>query len=535
MSILIDMEIIRRQYYRFLIAFMIFLCAFCVGLSFWAILQAEKIHARQTYEQIYAIQKNLLHDTVQNMLRDIDRLRAENRKNAIENIQWLATDIRRLYELAPKDFVVDVTEFLTHSEYTDSLNILLEDKANRLVMHQSGLSSYSSVSAFGPYRLSLGTNESWVDSQTKASVADIIHNQKFENEGYIWVNEIKNWNGGDDYAIRRIHPNLIETEGTYLSTKTKDIKGNTPYLTELEGVKNSGEVFSTYYFKRNGSDEIAEKLSYATLYKDYDWIVAMGVYLADVQVYIDAAQKASQILMAKVLITALAIILLLFVIGLYILFRLEKWYTARNFHAFRVESNTDHLTGALNRRMGDEYIRESLKRFHRGLDDPLFYFIDIDNFKKVNDTYGHEAGDLVLKAIVKKIGENMRSSDNLFRWGGEEFLLMCFGVERSGASALADKFNKTIARTPIVIGKSQLPPTCNLNLESCEFGVCEKKGRFNDECINRDGESIIHVSVSIGITCFNKLDVTPEIAINRADKAMYEAKVAGKNCARELY
>ena len=85
--------------------------------------------------------------------------------------------------------------------------------------------------------------------KTKASVADIIHNQKFANEGYIWVNEVKNWNGGDNYAIRRIHPNLIDTEGTYLSTNTKDIKGNTPYLTELEGVKNSGEIFSTYYLQ----------------------------------------------------------------------------------------------------------------------------------------------------------------------------------------------------------------------------------------------------------------------------------------------
>ena len=88
---------------------------------------------------------------------------------------------------------------------------------------------------------------------------------------------------------------------------------------------------------------------------------------------------------------------------------------------------------------------------------------------------------------------------------------------------------------PIVIGSSNLPPTCELDPDSCEGGVCNKKGRFIEECINRKGERIIHVSVSIGITSFNKLDVTPEIAINRADKAMYEAKVAGKNCARELY
>jgi len=136
---------------------------------------------------------------------------------------------------------------------------------------------------------------------------------------------------------------------------------------------------------------------------------------------------------------------------------------------------------------------------------------------------------------VRQIGENMRSSDHLFRWGGEEFLLMFFGVPRSGALALAEKLNRAIARMPIVIGKTDRPPMCKFDLESCAFMHCDKEDKFTSECVNREGERIIHVSISIGITCFGKSDLTFETAVNRADKAMYEAKIAGKNCARELY
>lgn len=427
------MEKLRKHYYVFLAVFMFFLCALCIAITFWAIRSSEAIHASQTYTQIYEIKKTYLNNTVQNMIRDIDRVRQKNRKIAEEQNQL---------------------------------------------------------------------DEEWVDRQTKRDVADIIHSQKFEHEGYIWVNEVVNWEGGDNYAIRRIHPNLIDTEGVFLSTKTEDVKGNTPYLEELEGIKKTGELYSRYFFKRKGSEEIAEKLTYAALYKDYSWIVAMGVHIDDVQLYIDDARSASAKRDTHIILFVVFLMLAFFLFSLLVLVKMEKWYMHRTNLEIRKESNRDPLTGALNRRMGDVYLFESFQRFQRGLDNPALLSIDLDNFKTVNDTHGHDVGDCVLRAVVNQIQITMRSSDYLFRWGGEEFLLIFNGVDHQGASALAEKLNKSIAA---------------MNIETGVAG---------------SNVPTIQITISIGITWFNATDESPASALRRADIAMYQAKNDGKNCAR---
>lgn len=118
----------------------------------------------------------------------------------------------------------------------------------------------------------------------KNRIAKLIRSMKFKNPDiYVWVNEVYNYEGGDGYAIRRVHPNLVHTEGMQLSTNTKDIKGNLPYLEELEGVKKDGEVYLEYYFKKKTSEGIHHKLSYAKLFKPFDWIIATGIYLDDIE------------------------------------------------------------------------------------------------------------------------------------------------------------------------------------------------------------------------------------------------------------
>lgn len=120
------------------------------------------------------------------------------------------------------------------------------------------------------------------ESEIKERMKVRIRNTYLIDDGYIWVNEVLNYDGGDGYAIRLVHPNIIASEGRLLSTKTKDVKGNTPYRAELDGVKQFGEVFFSYWFKERSSDKVSEKLTFAKLYKDYNWIIASGVYLDDI-------------------------------------------------------------------------------------------------------------------------------------------------------------------------------------------------------------------------------------------------------------
>jgi diguanylate cyclase (GGDEF)-like protein len=378
----------------------------------------------------------------------------------------------------------------------------------------------------------MAVNERWVDAETKLGMAHFIRNQTFADEGYIWVVEVKNWAGGDNYAVRVVHPNLPQTEGLPLSTSMKDERGNLIYLTQLVGVRDHGEVFQKYYFKRFDSSEVSEKISYSTAYMDYNWIISMGVYLADVDQYVIKAEQAGNTVTMGLIGIALACMTLLFVLALFVLSRLEKRYLSRARERYRAESNTDHLTGALNRRMGAFCLLEAFKAFKRGESDPVLFFFDFDHFKRVNDSYGHDAGDKVLKAVADLVRDNMREPDKFFRWGGEEFVIIIYGISHEAALSHAEKLNRLVTLLPIVIGVTDDPPTCDKDLETCAYSSCGNPECLTTPCVNPSGEKLIHVSISIGVSWFLPTESDPESALARADAAMYTAKKEGRNCAR---
>ena len=127
-----------------------------------------------------------------------------------------------------------------------------------------------------------------IDELVKQEIHTHIHSESYEGNQYVWVNEVIHMEGGENYAIRRIHPNLVESEGEYLSTSMQDIKGNYPYLTELEGIKKQGYIFHSYYFKNKINDEIMEKFSYSQYYEPFSWIISTGETLEEVYIYSEA-------------------------------------------------------------------------------------------------------------------------------------------------------------------------------------------------------------------------------------------------------
>jgi len=153
----------------------------------------------------------------------------------------------------------------------------------------------------------------------------------------------------------------------------------------------------------------------------------------------------------------------------------------------------DPLTGVNNRSaMNSTIIRETeLARRH---ETPLSLIeLDIDHFKQVNDTFGHTAGDAVLKTITTVIENCIRSSDIIFRSGGEEFVLVLSNTRKKGALMLAERIRKTI--------------------EKFDF---------------KHGDIIIPVTASLGVACFEKGD-NSESLYEKADSALYQAKQNGRN------
>jgi diguanylate cyclase len=150
----------------------------------------------------------------------------------------------------------------------------------------------------------------------------------------------------------------------------------------------------------------------------------------------------------------------------------------------------DPLTGAFNRRHMDVRLDEALETFRRSQTPAALLLIDVDHFKRINDTHGHKAGDRVLKGIVGLVRQRSRKVDHVFRMGGEEFVLLLPGTPEIDAVAVAEEIRQALERSPLVDG--------------------------------------IPVTASIGVRGVERQE-SIESWIKEADTAMYAAKMAGRN------
>jgi len=195
------------------------------------------------------------------------------KENAIGNILEAVyeTDSGERYHLKVADAtVVRITETEEKYFYHNTINKTFELNGNELILF---------------------IRQTNIDELAKEEIYTHIHSEYYEGNQYVWVNEVVNIAGGDNYAIRRIHPNLRESEGEYLSTLMQDVKGNYPYLTELEGIREEGKIWQSYYFKNKTNDEITEKFSYSQYYAPFKWIVSTGETLEEAYAY---SQKLSE-------------------------------------------------------------------------------------------------------------------------------------------------------------------------------------------------------------------------------------------------
>lgn len=162
--------------------------------------------------------------------------------------------------------------------------------------------------------------------------------------------------------------------------------------------------------------------------------------------------------------------------------------------------HTDPLTGLSNRRSLMGGLHEEVERARRYNRSLCCIMMDIDNFKKLNDTYGHQAGDEVLRTIGESIRSVCRSSDITGRYGGEEFIILLPETDIEGAFAAAEKMRSEIEKTEISISKD-----INLKITS-SFGVSCLK--------DKDGIPVEEKSADL---------------VKRADLALYRAKAEGRN------
>ncbi len=158
------------------------------------------------------------------------------------------------------------------------------------------------------------------------------------------------------------------------------------------------------------------------------------------------------------------------------------------------DANTDFLTQVYNRAAFDRRLNEEFARYKRYGHIFSIILMDLDHFKDINDTYGHLAGDRVLRALASVLSEEKRASDFLARYGGEEFALILPGTDSKSAMVVAEKLRKKVETTTF---------------------------RYENYSI--------HTSLSAGVTTVLPEDQTPTDVLKRADDATYEAKNQGRN------
>lgn len=519
-----------KKYSFFILSIMLLLCAVSVGVSFWSIKQSESLHGDLVRTQIYELKKSFLQDSVENMITHIDAARSMQlqqetalAQTIVNNISFLLTQDENIPINNAVAALLQNSPFAWKIQNIDTDQILFSSSESLFAAEVNVISNN-----VNHYEVACAIPQEFIDNKVKQAIHDEIHAQKFHNSSYIWVNEIINWDGGVDYAVRLIHPNLKETEGLLLSTETEDIAGNKPYLEELEGVKEHGSLFSRYYFKRLENNEISEKLTYASLYKDFNWIVAMGIHVDDLEFFISEIKKTSDELNKKLYVIAAVCIIFFFLTCIILITIIGYQYLKQTRAEIRSEANRDPLTGALNRRIGIEVLRRQLDAVKKGKPSSLLFSLDIDNFKHVNDTYGHDTGDVVLKKLVKIIRKTMRESDFLFRWGGEEFLIL-YDADKSQLNFLAERLNNAVEQSvieviqiqktiPSFVGFDNLNPQNTINSADSSF--------------IRTSNEKTGITVSIGVSWFDSSDTTYQVAVKRADMGLYEAKRQGKNTYR---
>lgn len=158
-------------------------------------------------------------------------------------------------------------------------------------------------------------------------------------------------------------------------------------------------------------------------------------------------------------------------------------------------ATTDSLTGIFNRHKINNELDIEIERFQRYKSTFGLLMFDLDDFKAVNDTYGHDVGDYVLKEVSTITQNHLRESDRFGRWGGEEFIIILPELDQEQAISVAKKIKETISQYSF--------------------------------------EGISRITTSVGVAVFNENDTNHSI-LKRVDDALYEAKYAGRNIVKFL-
>lgn len=225
-------------------------------------------------------------------------------------------------------------------------------------------------------------------------------------------------------------------------------------------------------------------------------VVFLGVHqaLASIEIALDARTASGDLLLPRlreiILVMGLLSTALIVAAGMF------STALARLGERQRREAQVDSLSGCLNRRgFAEQFHREAERSRRLGLGLGVL-FLDLDHFKAVNDRHGHAVGDRLLERVARRIETALRETDLLFRWGGEEFVVLTPHSRAQEVAPIAERVREALERSPL---------------------------------LELAGAEAVSMTVSIGVTSVDRFPCDAQELVARADAACYEAKRLGRN------
>lgn len=318
------------------------------------------------------------------------------------------------------------------------------------------------------YDLSLSGNLE--GSKAKEYAINALSSATYGGNGYFWINSGQGILLMQPYTPERVGINQINWT---------DVKGHHIFREFIEKAKRGGG-WVTYYWPKPDIEGDYPKISYVSYFEPWDWVLGTGVYLDDMNSNIFwAVFNASAILFA---IFIVFIATSIFVVN----------YFVRQLKELALH---DPLTDLYNKGVLNEMIPTILKKQKRLKEQVLAVtFIDIDHFKKVNDTFGHDCGDKVLRTLAAVITDNTRPDDDCIRYGGEEFVIIGFYKDKTSALNAVERLKNEVS--------------------NAEFTSNDKK---------------FTITISAGIAFHDSGEESFDATLKQADAMLYRSKEAGRN------
>ena len=300
------------------------------------------------------------------------------------------------------------------------------------------------------------------------------------------IDMINSYSGEGDFARRVISP--------FYQRRGDDVinAANAEYYAVFEELVRNGESFT----ELTSGDQL-ERIVFAKLYRPYDWVVSVSVGAEDIQRFTGLQMERFHMqrhdtlrIMAQMFLLFTGMALAAFIwIG-------QSFFrsTDKEFKTIDSMTKVDPLTECFNRSGFSRFIEDSFVNFIRGEGPSSIIFGDIDNFKKVNDDYGHEYGDFILQFVARTIRCVVPANDRVCRWGGEEFVVLLRGKDLETGKKYAEMIRSSV--------------------------------ELDSEASTDKG---LRVTISLGLCTFKKGDKDWMAAVKRADKAMYQSKKEGRN------